>query len=349
MRGVTRLLGERLIGVPSRRNGGYGGWVHGSEVDVATRALEPMRVGVARLWRLVACLLVVGFAASAAGCAGQAADVEAKSAAFQAGYGYSSDGDARDAALESAAAPDVAEESAAPQPEPPPPPAPAMSLGGSGVERPASTVPAKKAPPDPQAREQAAPTQAPDSPAVPIARRQLLIYTADITMAVFEVEKSLDAVEELVEQQDGYVVQRGDGSIVVRIPAGRFDATVEALKPLGDVLHRDIRVDDVTAEFRDLEVQLQTLDAMRKRFEQLLAKAQNVEEALAVERELQRVITESERIKGRLKVLGELIAFSTITVRFEARPVDMVRTRVNLPFPWLRTLGLPSLLDMGGE
>ena len=120
------------------------------------------------------------------------------------------------------------------------------------------------------------------------------------------------------------------------------------MEPVGDILHRDISVQDVTEQFRDLEVQLKTLDAMRARFEKLLEKADKVQDALAIETELQRVIREIERIQGKLKVMRELIAFSTLSIRFESHPVDSVGSRVNLPFPWLSELGLPNLLDLGG-
>lgn len=59
---------------------------------------------------------------------------------------------------------------------------------------------------------------------------------------------------------------------------------------------------------------------MRERLEELLKKAAKVEEALAVERELERVAGELERIKGRLKLLRELVTFSTITVEFQPAP-----------------------------
>jgi hypothetical protein len=174
----------------------------------------------------------------------------------------------------------------------------------------------------------------------------LLIYTANVVMAVFEATKAIDAVERLAKEQGGYLVRRSDSEITIRVPAERFDGSLEQLKPLGDELHREVSVQDVTAEFNDLTIQLKNLRAMRDRFEQLLKRAVSVQDALAIERELQRVLGQIERIQGRLKVLRELLAYSTITVRFEARPVDKVRSRVDLPFPWLRQLGLPELLDL---
>ncbi len=177
-------------------------------------------------------------------------------------------------------------------------------------------------------------------------RRPLLIYTASLVMAVFETTKAIDAVEQLAKQQGGYLIRRVDSGITIRVPAAAFDASLARLKELGDELHREVTVQDVTVEFNDLTLQLRNLEVMRERFEQLLKRASSVKEALAVEKELQRVLASIEKLKGRLKLMSELIAYSTITVRFESRPVDRVRSRVELPFPWLQQLGLPELLDL---
>jgi hypothetical protein len=51
-------------------------------------------------------------------------------------------------------------------------------------------------------------------------------------------------------------------------------------------------------------------------------------------------------MKGRLKLMRELILFSTITLRFEARAVESLDPKVRLPFPWLDQLGLSNLLRL---
>jgi len=102
----------------------------------------------------------------------------------------------------------------------------------------------------------------------------------------------------------------------------------------------------VTEQFLDMQTRLKTKRAMQERLQQLLAQAKNVEEALAVERELARITEEIESMEGRLKVWRELVAFSTITVVFQAQPTDKINSTVRLPFPWLNELGLPSLLNL---
>jgi hypothetical protein len=178
-------------------------------------------------------------------------------------------------------------------------------------------------------------------------RSPILIYRAEFTMSVFDVQKSLEGVAALASQHGGYLARRDDRSITVRVPASRFDEVVTALGALGDVLHRNVVSEDVTAEFRDLEVQLTNLLAMRARFEKLLEKAQKVEEALEIERELGRVTSEIERIKGRLKLLSDLASYSTITVSFQPRSSQAVQDGpFILPLPWLEQLGLPRLLRL---
>lgn len=175
----------------------------------------------------------------------------------------------------------------------------------------------------------------------------ILIYTADFTMSVYEVAKSLDAVEALAKKSGGYLSRRDDRAITVRVPAGEFQGVINDLSKLGDVVSRNVVSEDVTAEYRDLEVQLANSLALRDRFAKLLDKAQKVEEALQIERELGRITGEIERIKGRLKLLSELAAYSTITVNFAPRSDQTINQGpFVLPLPWLNNLGLPRLLRL---
>ena len=82
-----------------------------------------------------------------------------------------------------------------------------------------------------------------------------------------------------------------------------------------------------------------------QRLKILLDKA-NVKEALEIEKEMRRVTEELELLEGKLKLLKDKIAYSTITVAFEPRGSTIQATRIKLPFPWLQQLGLPTLLQL---
>ncbi len=177
-------------------------------------------------------------------------------------------------------------------------------------------------------------------------RAPLLIYRADIILAVFEVNKGLDVVEKIARDAKGYLVSRRDDSVTVRVPATGFDGSLQAVLKLGDVLQRNLQVDDVTAEMNDLTTRLKNAEAMRARFEQLLSSAKTTEEALKVEEQLGRITGEIESIKGKLRLMSELVAFSTITVSFRPVVSDKVNSKFKLPFTWLNDLGLSKLLSL---
>ncbi len=217
------------------------------------------------------------------------------------------------------------------------------ALAYAGEAPPAPPPPPAPAPPGDPVQPQPEPPQANEKPK---GVKPLLIYKAEYTMAVFETSKAIDLVQKMAVDLDGYLVQRSDNEITVRVPSEAYRDALGKVSKLGDVLHRDESVKDVTDQFLDLTTQLRNHRAVRARFEQLLTQAKDVKEALAVERELARITGEIERIEGKLKYLRELIAFSTITVRFQAQPTETVESNVRLPFPWLNRLGLSNLLNL---
>lgn len=174
----------------------------------------------------------------------------------------------------------------------------------------------------------------------------LMIYKATLNIGAFDVLKSLNQIQELAKTLNGYLVNRSDLEITIRIPADRFEYALSEVLKSGDVLHRNVSVQDVTKDYYDLQIRLRNAESVLERLTQLLKRADKVEDALSVERELQRVAGEVEQMKGQLRLLRELIAFSTITVQFEARSVERVGNKVRLPFPWLQNLGLGNLLNL---
>jgi hypothetical protein len=176
----------------------------------------------------------------------------------------------------------------------------------------------------------------------------MLAYTAEMTLAVFEVAKGLAAVERIATGFGGYLSQRTDLQITVRVPRPRFAEAMALVERLGDVLHREVAAEDVTDEYIDLEIRLKNARGVRDRLMMLLSAA-SVKDAMDVERELAKVTEEIERIEGRLKVLRDRVGFSTITVLFQAPILAPVRGAPILPFGWLDTLGLAPLLDVPKE
>lgn len=176
----------------------------------------------------------------------------------------------------------------------------------------------------------------------------LLIYQATLHLSVFEVEATQGTVIEIAQELGGFLARQNDQQVVIRVPAGKFREALARIEQAGDVLHRNIEALDVSEEFRDVQIRLRNAEVVRDRLAALMAQARTVEEALAVQVELERITGVIEQLKGRMQYLGDRIAFSTITVFFQPAPnagtdqPDVFR----LPFPWLDELSLRSLLNL---
>lgn len=168
------------------------------------------------------------------------------------------------------------------------------------------------------------------SVASPQAR--MLIKTADLVCEVDNFDEACSRVQNLAEQNGGYVVSSQanvsdenlkSGHVTLRIPSDKFDETLTSLKKLVKKTDSEsIRGNDVTEEFYDLSARLDNKRKAEQRFQEILKTAYKTTEILEVERALMNVREEIERMEGRKRFLADQVALSTITVKLhEPRPL----------------------------
>jgi hypothetical protein len=147
-----------------------------------------------------------------------------------------------------------------------------------------------------------------------------------------------------VDELGGYLSQRNDQTIVVRIPAEHFDTLVGEVEGMGTVLSRQVRAQDVTAQYRDLRIRIENAERSRQRLLALLEKAEKMEDVLKIETQLTRVTAELESMKGQLRLLADQIALSTLTIelRSNAPPPRPVHTRQWSRFEWINAVGIEN-------
>ena len=187
----------------------------------------------------------------------------------------------------------------------------------------------------------------------------LLIYTGGLGMEVVDapaIPTTIDLIIDKAESFGGYLASRSDQSVTVRIPSKHFRDALTAFEKLGEVKRRNVSAEDVSEQFHDLEVRLANLKTVQKRLQEFLAKAVNVNDALTVERELERVGREIDQIEGRMRFLRARATFSTITVDLSAKPKPQVIASgttpppppraIDLPIDWLSRVGLETLLNL---
>jgi len=153
-----------------------------------------------------------------------------------------------------------------------------------------------------------------------------IIKNGELSIYVPDIIDTLNDVEEKVRQLDGYTSEsslnnngdgRRNGRITIRIPTKNFTQMLQWLSNTGKVQNKRIYTEDVTEEYIDLEARITNLKAQEKRLQEILTKAETVEEILKVEKEIERVRGEIDSLSGRLKYLQNRLAFSTIKLTLQ--------------------------------
>ncbi|MBK8238701.1 MAG: DUF4349 domain-containing protein [Deltaproteobacteria bacterium] len=187
---------------------------------------------------------------------------------------------------------------------------------------------------------------APATPAVEEPRQALdgrmIIYTGAMHLSVFNLQEAMDKAEALPERYGGYVHSMEAGSMVLKIPAKHLRVAMKELAEYGVVEARSLSTQDVGAEYTDMESRVRALEGTHKQLLELLSKARTVDEALHVRQALDQVSAELEVLKGRMRQIDSLVAFSTLTLTMYERGPNTPTPSSNDPFPWVDSLGVEA-------
>ncbi len=185
---------------------------------------------------------------------------------------------------------------------------------------------------------------------VPNTTRKV-IRTASIGIVVADVSTSVKAIRGIVASIPGAFVSHTKiggnepyriSSITLRVPAERFDETVDRVRAHGrEVVAEDVTGQDVTAAFTDIESRMRNAQATEQQLLEIMATSRTVQDTLDVQREVAQVREQIETFQGQLNVLADQAALSTVTVnlhpipdlRVERRAPDQYSMHDSVEFP----------------
>lgn len=160
-------------------------------------------------------------------------------------------------------------------------------------------------------------------------RKQQLIKKARMTIIVNSLDKSVDSVEKIINQQKGYLLSleetqldnsysRPSARVQMRVPQKLLETTLNELAQLGTVQSRSISAEDVGEQIVDFEARLSNLRRTETNLQKIMDKSGSIKDILNVSKELSNVRGQIERITAQLKSLQNQVAYSTITLNLEA-------------------------------
>ncbi|MBW4688960.1 MAG: DUF4349 domain-containing protein [Komarekiella atlantica HA4396-MV6] len=163
---------------------------------------------------------------------------------------------------------------------------------------------------------------------IPRARPQL-IKKAAMTLVVNSVDKSIDAVSQIINKQQGDLIglkeqqptkesTRHTALIQIRVPQNLLEPSLDELAKLGTLKNRNITAEDVGDRLVDLQARLSNLQKTEANLQKIMDRSGSVRDVLNVAQELSNVRQSIEQINAQLKNLQNQVTYSTITLNLEA-------------------------------
>jgi len=165
----------------------------------------------------------------------------------------------------------------------------------------------------------------PEPAPAPEVKERLVVKESTLSLLVKSVIETQKTISKKAQELGGYLVQSNIshpeekeatyGWITVRIPQEKLDEALNYFRELAvRVISETISGQDVTDEYVDIEARLATLLKTKAKFEEILAKAEKVQDILEVQRELISLQEQIDNLKGRQNYLEKSAQVSRVTI-----------------------------------
>jgi hypothetical protein len=165
----------------------------------------------------------------------------------------------------------------------------------------------------------------------------MVVFTAELRLEVEDVDSALDAISIYAVESGGFVAgvstTEGEGGIIaIRVPQETFYEAIREIERLGEVKEKEVKGEDITEDYVDLDARLRNLRSQEERLLEILGMCVDVEEMLKVEKELERVRGGIEGLTGEMRYIEGRVELATITVSLEeAREETQDEERARFP------------------
>lgn len=164
------------------------------------------------------------------------------------------------------------------------------------------------------------------SPSAEYVDPQKIIRTISINLITRSFDEDLIKLNEALEEEGGYVEysnisgdrgSRRNAGMTLRIPKDKLDSYLHKVKGFGRVTSITESQEDVSEQYSDTKTRLLTQTTKLTRLQELMTKANLVEDILDIERELADTQYQVDRLTGSLRGLDSKVDYSTVQLSLQ--------------------------------
>lgn len=154
---------------------------------------------------------------------------------------------------------------------------------------------------------------------------QKLIKNGSISFETKSIKDTKAFLQKAILKYKGYISNENiqdyrtnpTEMLVVRIPNTDFDNLINEIgQQVGEFDSKQISIEDVTAEFVDIEARIKNKKQLEAKYQELLAKATNMANILKIEKEISIIREDIEATEGRLSYLSNQVGYSTLNITY---------------------------------
>ena len=175
-----------------------------------------------------------------------------------------------------------------------------------------------------------------------------MVYTASIEMQTLEFDQAAQDIASLVESMGGYFEQKNfsnysssyrHASYTVRVPAEQFTDFCTQVGTLCHVTWQSDTAENISERYYDTQSRLETAQIKLERLQELLKKAESMEDIITIESAISETEYEIEDLSGTMRHYDALVGYATVDLELSesiASPVRRMRRRASaksLPMP----------------
>ena len=150
-----------------------------------------------------------------------------------------------------------------------------------------------------------------------------MIYSAYIEMQTLSYEQAVEDIAALVERSGAYFEQKNfsnyssgyrHASYTVRVPAEQFAAFCDQVGTLCHMTWRSDTAENISEQYYDTQARLETAQIKLERLQELLKKAESMEDIITIESAISETEYEIEELSGAMRHYDALVDYATVTL-----------------------------------
>jgi len=154
-------------------------------------------------------------------------------------------------------------------------------------------------------------------------KNRLVIQDSNLSLLVKDVKGDVDKIINFAKENNGYMVNSSlsspndvaSANLTIRVPSRKLKQTLDYLRNLSvKVVSENLYGEDVTDQYTDINARLETLLKTKAKFEEILAKATQIQDILNVQRELITLQDQIDSLQGQQLYLEKSAELTRITI-----------------------------------